>query len=422
MIHAGDVFITKLERGFLGAFRVLKTGGRFDFSNEEFYLIALTSYVDAEKPQLADPRLREVLREKRFAFQNRNRAHIHIYSGKLIKKHFEYLGNIPPTREEAKMEIRIGDGEHTEYGGGYPLAGAIQKDFGMEAFLEWRWEHEREAFIEEVRADEKQRADAVRQYKAKIRKMCVKSHKEAYRYRDDKSDKFWRIEYAGSALAVNYGKTGTIGVYKVKEFDSEAACEKEVKKLTASKVKKDYQPYHEFDADKHFYFDDPDVGIHPLTSHPEFRAHFNDELYYDCADEEAPFGSDDGADALARIEEDFRRSNFYDYDFTAFPQKLVESYWGMGYLPAADISREAVKSLLSTEDGKMNLTTGDMVTYATAFAQIKITGRVGAELKTMALNAMKRLQIAAEILEWNTTGQPSEITSKMTGDLEQFEV
>ena len=438
MIHAGDVFITELERGFFGAFRVLKTGGRFSFSEEEFYLIALTSYIDTQKPQLTDQRLKKTLCEKRFARENnegrkyttepepisqekgleyKDTAHINIYSGKLIEKHFEYLGNIPPTREETKMKIRVGDGRHTQHGGGYPLAGTLQKGFGMAAFWEWRWEHEREAFIKEVQADERQRAEAKRQYRAEMRKMCVNSRKETYRCRDGKSDKFWRIEYAGSALAVNYGKTGSVGTYKVKELASEAACGKEVKKLTASKVKKGYQPYPDFDAVKHFYFDDPDVAIHPLTSHPEFRAHFNDEFYYDCTDEEAPFGSDEGADALARLEEDFRRNSFNDNAFAAFPQKLVESYWGMTYLPASDISRKAVENLLSTEDGEMNLPTSDMVTYATAFAQIKITGRLSAELKTMALNALKRLEITAEILKWNTTG---EITSKMISDLERF--
>lgn len=38
-----------------------------------------------------------------------------------------------------------------------------------------------------------------------------------------------------------------------------------------------------------------------------------------------------------------------------------------------------------------------MTTYATAFAQIKIIGRIDAELKQMALNAMKRLDTAFEI-------------------------
>lgn len=50
----------------------------------------------------------------------------------------------------------------------------------------------------------------------------------------------------------------------------------------------------DFDAVHHLYFDTEEYGLHPLTSHPVFRACFSEELYYDCGDEEAPFGSDEG--------------------------------------------------------------------------------------------------------------------------------
>ena len=239
---------------------------------------------------------------------------------------------------------------------------------------------------------------------------------EAYRYVDDKSDKFWRIEYIESAFAVNYGKTGTSGKYQIKEFDSTEACKKEVDKLIASKKKKGYVPFPEFEANNHFYFDDEEVGLHPLTSHPLFRKNFTDKFYFDCCDEETPFGSDEGSDTLAQITEDLRKSK--SFDFTAFPKKLVENYWDMTYIPATDISRQNIEQLVKTDE--MNLTQSDMVTYATAFAQIKITGQIDAELKTLALNAMRRIQIVAELLEWNTTGKPSEIATKMITDLEQF--
>jgi uncharacterized protein YfeS len=243
---------------------------------------------------------------------------------------------------------------------------------------------------------------------------------QAYRFYDDKSDKswqsdkFWRVEYAGNAYAVNYGKTGTAGQYKLKEFDSPEDCEKEAKKLIASKTKKGYQPYPEFDPDAHFYFDDKDESAnhHPLTSHPRFRAHFTDDFYYDCGEEEAPFGSDEGADTLWFIKKEFRKVK--RLDFVAFPKKLIEKYWEMTYIPPDDISREAVERLAREDEG--DLIQSDRVTYAVAFAQIKITGRVDAKLKTMALNAMRRAEIAAEILGWSTT----EITTRMIADLEAF--
>ena len=242
---------------------------------------------------------------------------------------------------------------------------------------------------------------------------CVNA---AYRFKDGKSDKFWRIEYAGSSFAVNYGKTGTTGKYQVKEFDSQEECEKEAKKLIASKEKKGYKTYAEFDTENHLYFDDEEIGLHPLTSHPNYRKHFIDDLYYDCGDEEAPFGSDEGSDTLAQITEDIREGK--TVDFVSFSKKLIEEYWDMTYLPPTDLSREAVEAIAKPDE--MNLTQSDMVTYAVAFAQIKITGKIDPALKTAALNAMRRLDMSAIILGWNKNGKPSEVTTIMINDLERF--
>lgn len=48
-----------------------------------------------------------------------------------------------------------------------------------------------------------------------------------------------------------------------------------------------------FDFMHRFYIDSEEYGLHPKTSHPRFTEHFTEELYYDCVDEEAPFGSDE---------------------------------------------------------------------------------------------------------------------------------
>ncbi len=239
---------------------------------------------------------------------------------------------------------------------------------------------------------------------------------KAYRYIDNKSDKFWRIDYRDAYLLVNFGKTGSIGKFQIKEFESTEACEKEANKLIASKIKKGYHLCPDFDANKCCYFDDDEIGLHLLTSHPKFRENFTDDFYYDCLDEEAPFGSDEGSDTLSHIEEDLRKSK--DLNFSTFPQKLVEEYWDMTYIPADDISLHGVEELIKTDE--MNIIQSDMVTYATAFAQIKITGEIDNELKRKALNAMKRLELVAQILKWNTTGKPSEVGTKMIADLTCF--
>ena len=414
MVKEGDIFITQLERGFFGAFRVLKTNIRFDFLKKtDCYLIALTPYIGATKPLLDDERLTQALRQKRFAYQNA--AHINIYSDtkKLLEGYFEYLGNLPLTEWEAALKPEIGDGED----GGFPLAGAIQKDFGRDTFLEWRWENEHEAMLHEYQKMIDKRAEEKAKRAQQNPKITIgKTITHALRFQDEKSDKFWRVEYAGSALAVNSGKTGTTGKYQIKEFDSPAACEKEAAKLIAAKIKKGYQPFPDFDVDQQLYIDDAEIGPHPLTSHPKFRICFREGFYYSGIDEEAPFGSDEGSDTLAHIQEEIRKAKAFD--FAAFPKKLVEIGWDLTYLPATDLSRESVESLAKSDE--MNLMQSDMVTYATAFAQIKITGRLAPALKSAALSAMRRMAMVAVILGWNTTGQPSEITSKMIGDLEKF--
>ena len=59
--------------------------------------------------------------------------------------------------------------------------------------------------------------------------------KKRFIYHDEKSNKFWWIDYEGDSLAVNYGKVGSIGKFQTKEFDNEEQCLKEASKLIAAK-------------------------------------------------------------------------------------------------------------------------------------------------------------------------------------------
>lgn len=59
-------------------------------------------------------------------------------------------------------------------------------------------------------------------------------------FKDDKSDKFWQIETEGKSFTVTYGKTGSVGVTKIKEFANAEKCEQEAAKLLAEKIKKGY--------------------------------------------------------------------------------------------------------------------------------------------------------------------------------------
>ncbi|HBE7203840.1 TPA: WGR domain-containing protein, partial [Escherichia coli] len=117
--------------------------------------------------------------------------------------------------------------------------------------------------------------------------------KKRFIYHDEKSNKFWWIDYEGDSLAVNYGKVGSIGKFQTKEFDNEEQCLKEASKLIAAKMKKGYQEDPKFNFMDRYYFDDEEIGLHVKTSHPNFQCHFTDPLYMCCWDEESPFGSDE---------------------------------------------------------------------------------------------------------------------------------
>ena len=59
-------------------------------------------------------------------------------------------------------------------------------------------------------------------------------------YKDESSNKFWKINVSGNSFTVTYGKIGTVGSVKIKEFESEEVCRRESEKLVQSKLKKGY--------------------------------------------------------------------------------------------------------------------------------------------------------------------------------------
>lgn len=236
--------------------------------------------------------------------------------------------------------------------------------------------------------------------------------KRAFIYKDEKSHKFWWIDYSGCCFAVNYGKYGSIGKYEVKEFDTEEECLREAEKLIRSKVKKGYVEDAGFDFLNRLYIDSDEYGLHPKTSHPKYAEHFIDEIYYSEGDEETPFGSDEGSDTLSFLFEAIRKNP--NLDFADFPRKLIEQDWDMEYIPVDTLDANKVKEMASRK--KMDMIQSDMVTYATAFAQIKITGSISPNLKERGINAIKRLALI-EGMPWTE----NEIQSQMIKDLQSFD-
>ncbi|MCA9671624.1 MAG: WGR domain-containing protein [Myxococcales bacterium] len=61
-----------------------------------------------------------------------------------------------------------------------------------------------------------------------------------FEYRDDKSAKFWSVAVSGATMTVSYGRIGSDGQTKRKDFDDEAKANAEAEKLIGQKVKKGY--------------------------------------------------------------------------------------------------------------------------------------------------------------------------------------
>lgn len=178
--------------------------------------------------------------------------------------------------------------------------------------------------------------------------------------------KCWSIRVGTNEFVVQYGKRGTVGKVQLKSFDTAEACKKEADKLVRQKLKKGYVEIA-YDWDDHLYIDAPEIGPHPLTVHPTFLQHFPHDFYYDCTDELSPFGSDEGADILAMIEESVRKG--YDIDF------MEEAYAILSEWLEEDISTPAD---WMEHDDRLGC---DIVMIACAFASIKLTGRITDELK-----------------------------------------
>ncbi|EFE86369.1 WGR domain-containing protein [Fusobacterium periodonticum] len=226
---------------------------------------------------------------------------------------------------------------------------------------------------------------------------------QALHFKDEKADKFWFIETLDCELMVNYGKTGVTGKYEIKEFDTVKECEKEAQKLINSKKKKGYKEFPEFDRDNHYYFDDEEYGLSPLTSHPIFRKYFSNEIYYDCGDEEAPFGSDEGHDAFSELEESVRKKK--KINFLDFPRVIIEEIWEMDYLtPDLEKTDEELKEQAKTKYngllGDQIILQSDQVILAVTFGQAKITGKIDKDLLELALKSLNRIDKLNRLI-WN---------------------
>ncbi|MCX5744730.1 MAG: hypothetical protein NT062_19760 [Proteobacteria bacterium] len=135
------------------------------------------------------------------------------------------------------------------------------------------------------------------------------------------------------------------------------------------------------------YFDDPDEGPTPATSHPAFRKLCKGAFFYDIGDDFAPFGSDAGADTLASLEDWYRAPR--PRKVRTFISELLDG-WGFT-LPNLRETREAVVlRRLADPSKETEMLEIDGAVIATAFAQLKITGAIDLDVQVLARAALAR--------------------------------
>jgi predicted DNA-binding WGR domain protein len=65
--------------------------------------------------------------------------------------------------------------------------------------------------------------------------------KRRFEFSEGSSNKFWEIELSGNTHTVTYGKIGTAGQTKTKDFADATVAQKDYDKLVAEKTKKGYK-------------------------------------------------------------------------------------------------------------------------------------------------------------------------------------
>jgi uncharacterized protein YfeS len=147
------------------------------------------------------------------------------------------------------------------------------------------------------------------------------------------------------------------------------------------------------------YFSDKEEKEDTLAlenSHPNFVKLLRAEFYYDCTDERSPFGNDDGSDQLYNLE-DWYRDKKGESNIIKWLHKTINAF---GFKITSEASSKILdpEILDQFEDVDPDfLNCMDNTIIATAFGQFKITGQLDAELKELALIALRRQKLLQEM-------------------------
>lgn len=133
--------------------------------------------------------------------------------------------------------------------------------------------------------------------------------------------------------------------------------------------------------------------LSPETAHPNAAQILTDEFFWDCMDENSPFGNDTGADALKFFREwraAHTRANPLEFLGKILREvfEVPDAHWNV-------VELDQVRALLN--DSEYDLSVRDDTVIAVAFGQIVLEGRVETEIKRRALLALQRQSLPAVI-------------------------
>ena len=133
--------------------------------------------------------------------------------------------------------------------------------------------------------------------------------------------------------------------------------------------------------------------LSPETAHPQAAQSLTDEFFWDCTDENAPFGNDTGADTLAFFQvwrAEHPRSNPCEFlgEILREAFEVSDDDWNV-------VEPEQVRKLL--DESEYDVFVRDDTVIAVAFGQVVLDGRVDAEIKRRAMLALQRQSLSVVI-------------------------
>lgn len=150
-----------------------------------------------------------------------------------------------------------------------------------------------------------------------------------------------------------------------------------------------------------YYFDDEEIGLARKTSHPKFNEIIEDEFYYDLTDDFSPFGNDTGAEILLELSE-WVQENQHDKGIQEWMFDYIDSF-GFEY-ESQGVSQldniEDINQVIHEDEFMINCM--DQAIIATGFGQLKITGKINAQLLEITKKAINRqIQLNMQTLSTN---------------------